>query len=103
MELELDSDRPVAQLAARLCDVAPDGTSLLVTRGVLNLTHRESHEEPSPLVPGERFQVSLQLDGIAQAIPAGHRLRLAVSPGVLAVAVAGARAGHAGHPHGNSS
>ena len=31
---------PVAQLAARLCDVAPDGTSLLVTRGVLNLTHR---------------------------------------------------------------
>jgi len=47
---------------------------------VLNLTHRESHEEPAPLVPGERMQVALQLDGIAQAIPAGHRLRLALSP-----------------------
>src|SRR5262245_60282623 len=80
VELELESDRPVAQLAARLCDVAPDGTSLLVTRGVLNLTHRHSHEHPEPLVPGETTRVVLELDGIAQAVPAGHRLRLALSP-----------------------
>jgi uncharacterized protein len=79
-ELELESDRPVAQVAVRLCDVAPDGTSLLVTRGVLNLTHRESHEHPTPLVPGERVRVVIELDGIAQAIPAGHRIRLALSP-----------------------
>jgi predicted acyl esterase len=80
VELELESDQPVAQLAARLCDVAPDGTSLLVTRGVLNLTHRESHEHPQPLEPGRPTRVVLKLDGIAQAIPAGHRLRLAISP-----------------------
>ena len=80
VELELDSDRPVAQLAVRLCDVAPDGSSLLVTRGVLNLTRAASHEYPAPLVPGERKQVVLELDGIAQAIPAGHRVRLAISP-----------------------
>jgi predicted acyl esterase len=80
VELVLESDRPVAQLTARLCDVAPDGTSLLVTRGVLNLTHRDSHEHPEPLVPGEPSRVVLQLDGIAEAIPAGHRLRLALSP-----------------------
>jgi uncharacterized protein len=80
VELELESDRPVAQLAARLCDVAPDGTSLLVTRGVLNLTHRDSHEHPEPLDPGRPTRVALELDAIAQAIPAGHRLRLALSP-----------------------
>ena len=80
VELELESDRPVAQLAARLCDVAPDGSSLLVTRGVLNLTHRDSHEHPQPLEPGRRERIVLELDGIAQAIPAGHRLRLALSP-----------------------
>jgi len=80
VEIELESDRPVAQLAARLCDVAPDGTSLLVTRGVLNLTHRDSHEHPTPLEPGARTRVTLDLDGIAQGIPAGHRLRLALSP-----------------------
>ena len=80
VELELESDRPVAQLTARLCDVAPDGASLLVTRGVLNLTHRESHEHPRPLQPGRRTRVVVELDAIAQAIPAGHRLRVAVSP-----------------------
>jgi uncharacterized protein len=79
-ELVLDSDRPVAQIAARLCDVAPDGTSLLVTRGVLNLTHRDSHEHPEPLEPGRPTRVTVELDGIAQAVPAGHRLRLALSP-----------------------
>jgi uncharacterized protein len=80
VELVLESDRPVAQLAARLCDVAPDGSSLLVTRGVLNLTHRNGHEHPEPLEPGRPGRVSLDLDGIAQAIPAGHRVRLALSP-----------------------
>jgi hypothetical protein len=70
----------VAQLTARLCDIAPDGTSLLITRGVLNLTHRKSHEHPAPLEPGARTRVTLELDGIAQAIPPGHRIRLALSP-----------------------
>ena len=39
--LEVASDRPVAQLIARLCDVHPDGRSLRVSFGVLNLTHRD--------------------------------------------------------------
>jgi putative CocE/NonD family hydrolase len=79
VELALAVDRPAALLAVRLCDVAPTGASTLVTRGLLNLTHRESHEEPSPLVPGERYVVRIALNGIAHALPAAHRLRLALS------------------------
>jgi uncharacterized protein len=79
-ELELESDRPVAQLCARLCHVAPDGVSTLVTRGVLNLTHRDSHEHPESLEPGRRYRVTVELDGIAEALPPGHRVRLALSP-----------------------
>lgn len=78
-ELEISVDRPVAHLIARLCDVAPDGSSLRVTFGVLNLTHRDSHAEPLALEPGKRYRIRLQLDDIGQAIPAGHRLRLALS------------------------
>lgn len=78
-ELKLSADRPDAQIAVRLCDLRPDGTSALVTHGVLNLTHRDSHEFPAPLQPGERFTVRLTLDQIAYRVPAGHRLRLAVS------------------------
>ena len=50
--LWVESDAEVVTFVARLCDVAPDGSSALVTKGVLNATHRESHGDPSPLVPG---------------------------------------------------
>ena len=51
-----------------------------VTRGVLNLTHRDSHEHPKQLEPGRRYEVTVPLDVIAHSFPAGHRLRVAVSP-----------------------
>jgi putative CocE/NonD family hydrolase len=79
VELELEADRPRALVCVRLCDVFPDGTSALVTRGLLNLTHRDSHERPEPVEPGRRYRIRVALDSIAYAIPAGHRLRVAVS------------------------
>ena len=79
VELEVAVDRPLALIAARLNDVAPDGTSARITYGLLNLTHRESHEAPERLEPGRRYRVRLTLNDIAQAVPAGHRLRLALS------------------------
>ncbi len=78
--LELAVDRPNALVAVRLCDLAPDGASALVTRGILNLAHRESHEHATPLEPGRRYDVRVPLDVIAHSFPAGHRLRVAVSP-----------------------
>jgi hypothetical protein len=50
-----------------------------VTRGLLNLTHRESHEHPAPLEPGRRYEVAVPLNAIAHSFPRGHRIRLAVS------------------------
>jgi predicted acyl esterase len=78
--LVLAVDRPSALVCVRLCDVFPDGTSALVNRGLLNLTHRESHEEPAPLEPGTRYEVRVPIDFTAYSVPAGHRLRVAVSP-----------------------
>jgi len=79
VDLEFQVDRPQANVAVRLCDVAPDGSSTRVTWGVLNLCHRDSHETPTALVPGETYQVRVQLDDIAYAFPPGHRIRLAIS------------------------
>jgi uncharacterized protein len=78
--LALAVDRPHALVCVRLCDVFPDGTSALVTRGLLNLAHRAGHEEPSALEPGTRYEVRVPLDVAAHSFPAGHRLRVAVSP-----------------------
>jgi uncharacterized protein len=79
LRVALAVDRLVALIAARLCDVAPDGTSTLLSRGALNLTHRHGHESPEPLVPRERFVVDLDLDVLGQAVEEGHRLRLSLS------------------------
>ena len=79
VELDLAADEASALLAVRLNDVQPDGTSTLVTYGLLNLTHRDGHDQPAPLEPGVLQRVRLQLNDIAHAFPAGHRLRLALS------------------------
>ncbi|TML85538.1 MAG: CocE/NonD family hydrolase [Actinobacteria bacterium] len=80
VELALAGDRANGLVAVRLCDLAPSGVSTLVTRGQLNLTHREDHAEPSPLSPGKRYGVRIRFDMIAHVFRPGHRLRIAVSP-----------------------
>jgi putative CocE/NonD family hydrolase len=79
-ELDLEADRPVAFACVRVCDVAPGGASSLIARGVLNLTHRHGHDRVVPLVPGERVTVRIPFQSTASAVPAGHALRVAVSP-----------------------
>lgn len=78
--LRVAADQPVALAAVRLCDISPEGSSLQVSKGVLNLTHRESHENPEPLEPGTFYRVRIQLDAAGHRLPPGHRWRLAVSP-----------------------
>jgi predicted acyl esterase len=78
-ELEIESDRPVAMVAVRLSDVRPNGEATRVTYGLLNLTHRDGSEAPKPLEAGRRYTVRIALNDIAQAFPAGHRLRLSLS------------------------
>ncbi len=79
LELDIRSDQSQALIAVRLCDVAPDGASLRVSYGLLNLSHRDSEEFPVPLVPGQRYRVKIKLCGIAYAFPPGHRIRIALS------------------------
>jgi uncharacterized protein len=78
-QLELSVDRPWALVAVRVCDVAPDGTSTLVARGLLNLARREGRDRSVPMPLGESVVVTIPLQSTAYAIPAGHRIRLAVS------------------------
>jgi uncharacterized protein len=56
--------------------VLPDGTSSLVARGMLNLAHRESREQPSPLAPGEPVDIEVMLEATSWTFEAGHRVRL---------------------------
>jgi uncharacterized protein len=79
LRLRIASDRPTAFVAARLCDVAPDGSSTVITRGVMNLCHHAGRANPQPLEPGVPIDVSIALKNVGYAVPAGHRIRLAIS------------------------
>ncbi|WP_181767259.1 CocE/NonD family hydrolase [Streptomyces albidus (ex Kaewkla and Franco 2022)] len=84
VEIEFSVSEPVAMVAARLSDVAPDGASTRVTYGLLNLTRRDDADlpeafEPRPLEPGRRYRATVQLNGVGQAFPPGHRIRLSLS------------------------
>ena len=70
---------PVATLVVRLSDQAPDGTSLQVTMGVLNLTHRDGHREPRAVVPGEPMRVRVPLRAAGYRFAVGHRIRLSIA------------------------
>jgi putative CocE/NonD family hydrolase len=79
VELAWESPVPVATAVVRLEDVAPDGTPFQVSAGILNLTHRSSHEHPEPLLPGEPTAVRIAMRASAHRFLAGHRIRLSVA------------------------
>ncbi|MGW0866557.1 CocE/NonD family hydrolase [Streptomyces sp. NPDC002611] len=79
VRLRLDSDTPRAHVIARVCHVAPDGSSTLVTRGVLNLLSRKGRDQAVEWTPGTYEDVEFELNGIGYAFPPGHRVRVAVS------------------------
>jgi putative CocE/NonD family hydrolase len=79
LTLRLSSDQPRAFLAARLCDVAPDGSSVRIAHGMLNLCHRDSMAEPALLPVGQEVEAVLVLDQMAYRLAPGHRLRIALS------------------------
>ncbi len=79
LHLRFSCDKPMALVAVRLNDVMPDGRSTRVALGCLNLTHRDSHEFATALEPGRVYQAVVDLDDIAHAFPAGHRIAVALS------------------------
>jgi uncharacterized protein len=79
LRLAIAVDRPCAFIAARLCELAPDGSSTRVTYAILNLTHDDAHARSEPLQPGRRHDVRMLLHDAAHAFAPGTRLRVALS------------------------
>jgi predicted acyl esterase len=82
------TDRTFGQVSIKLCDVFPDGTSTLITRGMLDLTHLGCWpaddrgvvgRAPSPLTPGEWIDLDLAFEATTWTLAPGHVLRLAIA------------------------
>ncbi|MFJ1825784.1 CocE/NonD family hydrolase [Streptomyces sp. NPDC088178] len=79
VKLRIRMDVARGQAIARLCDVAPDGSSTLVTRGALNLCARHGRDRADDWPVGATEDVTFELNGIGHTFPPGHRIRLAIS------------------------
>jgi putative CocE/NonD family hydrolase len=77
--LHVSATQPVAHLVVRLGDVAPDGSIEQVSEGILNLTHRDSHADPTPLAPGRVYEVRVPLRSAGYRFPPGHRVSLSIA------------------------
>jgi putative CocE/NonD family hydrolase len=78
IHLRASVNASLAHWVARLEDVGPDGRVALVTGAVLNGSQRESRLEPKPLVPGEEYDLALDLHFTTWTFRSGHRIRLTV-------------------------
>ncbi|MGZ4125754.1 MAG: CocE/NonD family hydrolase [Actinomycetota bacterium] len=79
LEVTLRASSPVAFVSAKVEEVLEDGTSVLVSRGILNLTHRVSHTSPELAAGGQAYDISLELDATSRVFEPGRRIRLAIA------------------------
>ncbi|MCZ4279647.1 CocE/NonD family hydrolase [Kiloniella laminariae] len=79
MALDVAIDAPLGNLAVRLVDVHPDGVAQRVSFGLLNLAHRQSQEQPEPMIPGQAERVEISLDDAGYRFLPGHRIRISIS------------------------
>jgi predicted acyl esterase len=101
--LNVASTASVIGFAASLSDVAPDGTSHLVAKGMMNATRRSSLTDPEPLTQGEVVELDIEIDTTAWVFAKGHRIRLAVAssdwPNVWPTPEPASNQVHRGAPH----
>lgn len=79
VRLKITSDKAHANLIVRICDVHPNGSVTKISHGILNLTHRDSHEFPQALAPNTQYDIQIPVNHIAYIIPKGHQLRISIS------------------------
>ena len=64
---------------AKLIDVYPDGRAINVAEGILPARYRNSLSKPEFQVPGEIYEMEIDLIGTANLFRQGHRIRVHVT------------------------
>lgn len=64
---------------ARLCDVYPDGRSILLTDGIVRARCRRSLARPTLVAPGKQYSYDIDLWSTSIIFNRGHRIRVSIS------------------------
>ena len=74
-----ESSADAAAFVGKLCDVHPDGSSTLVATGYLNVAFRASMSTKSPVVPGDVYELDIELWPISYLFKRGHKVVLSIA------------------------
>ncbi len=64
---------------AKVDDVYPDGTSMLIEYGIQRARYRESETSPTLIEPGKVYRYTIHVWPTSNLFKAGHRIRLEIS------------------------
>jgi predicted acyl esterase len=78
-KLFVSSDCPDTDFTVKLCDVYPDGRSMLVADGIRRASLRNGFGKAEPLEKGRVYEVEVDLWSTSLVFNKGHRIRVAVS------------------------
>ncbi len=78
VELYVRSDRRDTDFSVRLCDVQPDGRSIILTDGIIRARFREGTDREVFLEDAVPTKVVIALQDMAHTFLSGHRIRLVV-------------------------
>jgi len=80
LDLYASTSAADTDFTAKLVDVAPDGTAINLTEGILRAKYRESTTgEAKPIVPGRVYEYKIDMWSTSNVFLKGHRIRLEVS------------------------
>ncbi|MCE2983962.1 MAG: CocE/NonD family hydrolase [Parachlamydia sp.] len=73
------SDRPDTDIIVKLCDVYPDGKSILISEGGSRLGHLCYEEKGEKFKPGQSAKIEVDLWATSLVFAKGHSIRVTVS------------------------
>ncbi|MFW6153689.1 MAG: CocE/NonD family hydrolase [Planctomycetota bacterium] len=79
LELYISSSAPDTDFIGHLCDVEPNGRSLVLCDGILRARYREGFDKAVPLAADEIVKLSFPIGVTAHRFRPGHRIRLEVA------------------------
>jgi len=72
VNLFVASNRRDTDFAVRLCDVYPDGRSMILTQGIRRMRFRNSYMNEDLMTPGQVYQVTVELKNLAMTFLQGQ-------------------------------
>lgn len=77
--LHVATDAPDTDFIARLCDVQPDGRSLVLCDGIVRTRFREGLDREVMMTPGRICELTIDMFATSNVFLPGHRIRLEIT------------------------